>query len=83
MRREVPRQPDKKSDVQVAADRGERVALMERLVLGEGSRHRAALIGRGVLVSESTRAPPRLAFPAALASRGMPGLFPEHTAGQP
>jgi hypothetical protein len=37
----------------------------------------AALVGRGVLVSESTRAPLMLAFPAALASRFMPGLFPE------
>ena len=35
------------------------------------------LIQRGVLVSESTRSPLRLAFPAALASRWMPGLFPE------
>ena len=31
----------------------------------------------GVLVSESSRAPLRLAFPAVLASRWMPGLFPE------
>jgi Fic family protein len=37
----------------------------------------AALIDHEVLVSESTRAPLRLAFPAALASRWMPGLFPE------
>jgi len=29
------------------------------------------------LVSESSRAPLRLAFPAALASRWMPGLFPD------
>jgi Fic family protein len=35
------------------------------------------LLQRGVFVSESTRAPLRLAFPAALASRWMPGLFPE------
>lgn len=34
---------------------------------------------RGVLTAESTRAPFRLAFPAALASRWMPGLFPERT----
>jgi hypothetical protein len=39
----------------------------------------SALSDRGVLVSESTRAPLRLAFPAALASRWMPGLFPERT----
>ncbi len=36
----------------------------------------AALLDRGVLVSESPRAPLRLAFPAALAHRWMPGLFP-------
>jgi hypothetical protein len=33
----------------------------------------------GVLVSDSSRAPLRLVFPAALASRWMPGLFPEGT----
>jgi Fic family protein len=38
----------------------------------------SALIKRGVLVSESSRAPVRIAFPATLASRWMPGLFPEH-----
>ena len=37
----------------------------------------SALLERGVLFSESTRAPLRLTFPAALASRWMPGLFPE------
>jgi len=37
----------------------------------------SALLDAGVLVSESSRAPLRLAFPAALASRWMPGLFPE------
>lgn len=37
----------------------------------------SALLDRGVLVSASTRAPLLLAFPAALASRWMPGLFPE------
>jgi Fic family protein len=35
------------------------------------------LVERGVLVSESSRAPLRLAFSAALAARWMPGLFPE------
>ncbi len=43
------------------------------------SRFVSSLIERGVLTSESTRAPLRLAFPAALASRWMPGLFPERT----
>jgi Fic family protein len=37
----------------------------------------SALLEHGVLTSESTRAPLRLAFPATLASRWMPGLFPE------
>jgi len=37
----------------------------------------SALIDREVLSSESTRAPLRLNFPASLASRWMPGLFPE------
>jgi hypothetical protein len=50
-------------------------------IVGTGERHTrrvvSALLDRGVLVSESTRAPLRLAFPAALASRWMPGLFPE------
>ena len=35
------------------------------------------LLQQGVFVSDSTRAPLRLAFPATLASRWMPGLFPE------
>ena len=39
----------------------------------------AALIERQVLVSESSRAPLRLAFPARLAARWLPGLFPERT----
>ena len=37
----------------------------------------SALVGRGVLTSESAYAPLRLVFPAVLASRWMPGLFPE------
>lgn len=39
----------------------------------------SALLEREVLTSESTRAPLHLAFPAKLASRWMPGLFPERT----
>jgi hypothetical protein len=49
-------------------------------VVGVGERHArrivSALIERGVLASPSPRAPLRLVFPAALASRWMPGLFP-------
>ncbi|MBK1725108.1 Fic family protein [Thiocystis violacea] len=41
----------------------------------------AALAEHGVIVSESTRAPLRLTFPAKLASRWMPGLFPETSYG--
>jgi Fic family protein len=37
----------------------------------------SALMTRGVLASDGPRAPLRLVFPAALASRWMPGLFPE------
>jgi Fic family protein len=37
----------------------------------------SALIGQNVLTAETSRAPLRLAFPATLASRWMPGLFPE------
>ena len=37
----------------------------------------AALIEQEVLASASSRAPLRLAFPAKLASRWLPGLFPE------
>jgi hypothetical protein len=52
-------------------------------IVGTQERHArrvaSALVDRGVLVSESSRAPLRLVFPAALASRWMPGLFPERT----
>ena len=43
----------------------------------QGRRIVSALLEKEVLTSESTRAPLRLAFPAILASRWMPGLFPE------
>ncbi len=52
-------------------------------VLGTGARQArrivSALVDRGVLESDSPRAPLRLVFPAALANRWMPGLFPEKT----
>ena len=35
------------------------------------------LVDKGVLVSESPRAPLRLTFPAATASRWLPGIVPE------
>jgi len=37
----------------------------------------SALLARGVLASKSSRAPLTLAFPATLAARWLPGLFPE------
>jgi Fic family protein len=56
--------------------RGEVTAL-----LGTGERQArrvtSALLDREVLTSESSRAPLRLNFPAKLAARWMPGLFPE------
>jgi Fic family protein len=53
-------------------------------LLGQTPRHArrlvAALTERNVLVSDGPRDPLRLAFPATLASRWMPGLFPERPA---
>ena len=40
----------------------------------------SALLERGVLVSDRARGPLFLTFPAALASRWMPGLFPDKSA---
>lgn len=40
----------------------------------------SALLDRGVLSSESTRAPLFMTFPATLAARWMPGLFPDQGA---
>jgi Fic family protein len=51
--------------------------------LGQTPRHArrivSELLKRGVLTSKGPRDPLLLAFPATLASRWMPGLFPEHT----
>ncbi len=63
-RGEVPR-----GDAAAAVGTGDRQA--RRIV--------AALVEKGVLKSASPRAPLRLAFPAALASRWLPGLFPERS----
>jgi Fic family protein len=76
------RLPPKSGEIiQAVLYRGELPRAETPGVVGAGERHArrivAALLDRGVLVSESTRAPLRLAFPAALASRWMPGLFPE------
>jgi Fic family protein len=51
------------------------------VVVGTGERHArrivSALVERGVLTADNNRAPLRLIFPAALAGRWMPGLFPD------
>jgi Fic family protein len=63
--------------------RGElpRSEISEILGVGErqGRRIIAMLGEKEVISSESSRAPIHLAFPASLASRWMPGLFPEKT----
>jgi len=56
--------------------RGEVAALLDTTER-TASRATSELLQLGVFVSDSTRAPLRLAFPAALASRWMPGLFPD------
>lgn len=52
-------------------------------VVGTGERQArrivSALLEKGVLGSENPRAPLRLKFPATMASRWMPGLFPDQT----
>jgi Fic family protein len=64
-RGELPR-----GDADSVAGTGERQA--RRIV--------SALVDKGVLASESPRAPLRLVFSATLASRWMPGLFPDKAA---
>jgi Fic family protein len=61
-RGELPR-----GEVDAVAGTGER----------QGRRILAALVAKGVLASAGPRAPLHLAFPANLAQRWMPGLFPE------
>jgi hypothetical protein len=56
-----------RSDVVPLLDASERTA----------RRVSSVLLQQGVLTSESPKAPLTLAFPAALAARWMPGLFPE------
>lgn len=67
--------------------RGELPRSQAARVLGVGRRQArritSALLDRGVLSSASTRAPLRLAFPATLAHRWMPGLFPRRMTSSP
>ncbi|MGC2332113.1 MAG: Fic family protein, partial [Candidatus Acidiferrales bacterium] len=77
--RELP--PNSDSILEAILYRGELPRADVRKVVGVGERHArrivSALMKRGVLASESPRASLRLVFPAGLASRWMPGLFPE------
>lgn len=61
--------------------RGELARRDAAAIVGTGDRQArrvvAALLDLGVLASESSRTALRLTFPAALASRWMPGLFPD------
>ncbi len=72
-----------RSDIllQALLSRGElaRGDVASRLGIGERQARRVvgSLIEVGAVVSESSRAPLRLAFPATLASRWLPNLFPE------
>ncbi|MDR1828488.1 MAG: Fic family protein [Methylobacteriaceae bacterium] len=54
-------------------------------LVGSTDRHArritSALVRAGVLTADNDRAPFRLAWPARLAARWMPGLFPEKTSG--
>jgi len=74
--------PPKAKDVLEALQyRGElpRGDLIEIVGTGERQARRivSSLTDYGVITSESSRAPLQLAFPATLASRWMPGLFPD------
>ena len=73
--------PQSGSILEAVLYRGELPRADASYVVGTGERQArrvvSALLEQGILTSESTRAPLRLAFPAKLASRWMPGLFPE------
>lgn len=62
--------------------RGELPRADTAAVVGTGERQArrvvSALVDRGVLAAKSSRAPLKLAFSATLASRWMPGLFPDN-----
>jgi len=72
-----------KSDRVIGAllDRGElnRAEVSDILGVSDRSSQRItrALLDKGVIKSRSTRSPFELAFPAAIAARWLPGLFPE------
>ena len=77
--RELP--PNSDSILEAILYRGELPRSDVAKIVGVGERHARRIVSsltkRGVLASENPRAPLRLVFPAGLASRWMPGLFPE------
>jgi hypothetical protein len=81
MRQQQDHPPKSSSILEAVLYRGEVPRGDAAGVVGTGDRQArravSALIGRRVLVSATSRAPLRLAFPVALASRWMPGLFPD------
>ena len=60
--------------------RDEITAMFDEVTPRQARRYVEPLTDLGVLVSETTRAPYHLAFPAKLAPQWMPGLFPEKLA---
>lgn len=52
------------------------IPAMLNLTDRQARRISSSLVEKGILVSDSQKSPLKLAFPAALASRWMPGLFP-------
>jgi hypothetical protein len=76
--------PPKASNIlEAVLYRGELPRADASMIVGATDRHArritSALLKAGVLSAENDRAALRLAFPARLASRWMPGLFPEDT----
>jgi len=69
------------SDHEALLYRGELTRSDVAAIAGTGDRQArritSALLDNGVLTSLSPRDPLHLAFPAALASRWLPGLFPD------
>ena len=75
--------PQARNILEAVLYRGELPRADAAAVVGAVDRHArrivSALMKRGVLNADSPRAPLHIVFPAALASRWMPGLFPEKT----
>lgn len=77
----MPKEPAIKPAKTAAVGRGElprgEVAGVLNIPERSAQRVTSELLRQGVFVADSTRAPLRLAFPEALASRWVPGLFPD------